>query len=74
MSEEDGVLEATEWVRSTIERVDWQLWFLEWWVNDTELSKLQVAWEAYRAHLLETGKSYDEEFLFYFLKSEKSLK
>lgn len=74
MNGEDRVLEVTESGESTTERVDWQLWFLEWWVNDTELSKLQVAWEAYRAHLLKTGKSYDEELSVLFSEIREELK
>lgn len=66
--------DSKEVVASTSEViVDWQLWFLnKGWVDNTELSRLQVAWDAYRIHLKQTDKSYNRELsvLFFEIKWE----
>lgn len=52
--------ETQDVVESTSDFIDGQLWFLtKWWVDTTELSRLEVAWDAYRIHLKETDKSYN---------------
>lgn len=65
--------EIKDVVESTSDFIDGQLLFLnKWWVDNTELSRLEVAWDAYRIHLKETDKSYNRELsvLFFEIKWE----
>lgn len=62
-----NTLEPKEGFESTKDIVDWQLLFLnKWWIDTTELSRLQVAWDAYRIHLKQTDKSYNKELSVLF--------